>query len=338
MYSVVSFPSLIQATYGDHQNSANSLIDGLKIKHGDHWYLTGAMALQEGESPRRSINAMPDSIEYQVLLKAALLLAAQVVRQPGIVTIGAPSSVIARFLPIAKSIFSGSIEIACDGSVFGHARSDVQFDLSALEVIPEIVGCTIGLRKGADNISGNFFVLNCGFGTFESGLSTDQGMVERSIVTAHGFNYALSYVSRYLRSSFGLDFVNIYRLDSAIIKGHMIINRQRVDLTAIRREAIRVYYQEIVSPALRNIINDDTLALTNRIYLCGGAVLYPDLVDMFMDEFNGIADIQLVLDPQQLAAKGYLLNSLRVSNGERDISVGIDLGNSGTRIATFESN
>jgi len=42
---------------------------------------------------------------------------------------------------------------------------------------------------------------------------------------------------------------------------------------------------------------------------------------------NDIAQLEFVTDPANLASKGYALNSMRVSGGKKQSSVGLDIGN-----------
>jgi hypothetical protein len=74
---------------------------------------------------------------------------------------------------------------------------------------------------------------------------------------------------------------------------------------------------------------------SNKVYLCGGAMLYQDLVECFKNEFGEIAQLEFVTDPASLASKGYTLNSLRVSGGKKQSSVGLDIGNATTVVTTL---
>src|SRR5690606_19801853 len=114
-----------------------------------------------------------------------------------------------------------------------------------------------------------------------------------------------------------LGFRNAHMLDEAFQKGHIILNRKTVDLREMRRMVLRSYYNEVISPNLRNVITDKNLMKTNKIYLCGGAMFYQDLVDCFKNEFGEVAQLEFVTDPATLASKGYALNSMRVSGGNK---------------------
>jgi len=83
--------------------------------------------------------------------------------------------------------------------------------------------------------------------------------------------------------------------------------RKNVDVREIRKNALRSYYNEVISPNLRNVINDKNLMKTNKVYLCGGGMYYQDLIDCFKAEFNEIVQLEVVNDPSTLASKGYAL-------------------------------
>lgn len=206
-------------------------------------------------------------------------------------------------------------------------KRSVILDVQNVEVIPEIVGCTIALRKGEQQASGDFFVLSCGFGTFESVLSMESGIVKQTMISTHGLKYAVNMLMSELERNHYLGFRNAYLMDEAFQKGYIILNRKNVDLREIRRNVLKSYYNEVISPNLRNVITDANLMKTNKVYLCGGAMFYQDLVDCFKNEFGEIAQLEFVTDPASLASKGYARNSLRVSGGKKNSSVGLDIGN-----------
>jgi plasmid segregation protein ParM len=86
----------------------------------------------------------------------------------------------------------------------------------------------------------------------------------------------------------------------------------------------------VISPNLRSVISDSNLMKSNRIFLCGGGMYYEDLVNCFKEEYGEIAQLTIVSDPELQASKGYALNSLRISGGQKKSSIGIDIGNSTT--------
>ncbi len=336
MFAIQSFSSLIESSNANLNNTSRDLLNGLKIFQESHWYICGYLALNEGHLPHKLINSSPSDLDYQLLVKAALLLVAESVEQPLTVTTGFPYSTYRIYKDMATDLLKKSHIIEYDASTFsGNTKKTVILDIQNVEVIPEIVGCTIALRKGEQQAEGNFFVLSCGFGTFESVLSLESGIVEQTMVSTHGINYAVKLMMIELEKKHYLNFRNSHLMDEAFQKGYIILNRKNVDLREIRRNVLISYYNEVISPNLRNVINDKNLVQTSKVYLCGGGMYYQDLVDCFKNEFGDIVQLNFVTDPASLASKGYALNSLRLSGGKKQSSVGLDIGNSSTVVSTL---
>jgi len=336
MYSIQSFSSLVETNNTVLSNTSKDLLHGLKIAHDDKWHICGDLALNEGLSPHKIINSSPDDTDYQLLAKSALLLVQDAVDQPITVTTGFPYSTYHIYREKAISFLQRSHVLEYDASTFnGGGRKKAVLEVQQVDVIPEIVGCTIAIRKGEKQAKGSFFVLSCGFGTFESILSTDSGIIEQSMVSTHGVRYAVNILINELKSKYYLELRNAHQFDDAFQRGYVFLNRQNIDLREIRRNALQTYYNEVISPNLRSIITDANLMKTNRIYLCGGAMYYEDLVDCFKNEFANIAQIEVLDNPETLASKGYALNSLRITNGKRRSAVGIDIGNATTIVTNF---
>lgn len=337
MFAIQSFSSLIENNNANLSNTSKDLLNGLKIFHDSQWYICGNLALNEGQLPHKFINSSPIDLDYQLLVKAALLLISNSVEQPLTITTGFPYSTYRIYKDMAVDFLKRTHIIEFDASTFSSSSSkkSVILDVQNVEVIPEIVGCTIALRKGEEQAEGNFFVLGCGFGTFESVLSMDSGIVEQTMVSTHGLKYAVNMLINELKKSHYLGFRDAHLMDEAFQKGYIILNRKNVDLREIRRNVLKSYYNEVISPNLRNVITDTNLMKANKIYLCGGGMLYQDLVDCFKNEFGEIAQLEFVTDPSSLASKGYALNSLRVSGGKKQSSVGLDIGNAATVVSTL---
>jgi len=326
-----SFSSLIENNNSALNNTAADVLNGMKILHDNQWYICGNLALNEGQAPHKLINSSPADLDYQLLVKAALLLVAESVEQPVTITTGFPYATYRIYKDIAAEQLKKSHMIEYDSSTFGGSgKKTVILDVKNVDVIPEIVGCSIALRKGEENASGNFFILSCGFGTFESVLSMDSGVVEQTMISTHGLRYAINFMINELSKSHYLGFRTAHTLDEAFQKGYLYIDKKNVDVREIRKNALRSYYSEVISPNLRNVITDKTLTKANKIYLCGGGMYYQDLIDCFKAEFGEIAQLEIVSDPAALASKGYTLNSLRVSGGLKNASIGLDIGNSTT--------
>jgi len=326
-----SFSSLIENNNSPLNNTSADVLNGLKILHEGQWYICGNLALNEGQAPHKLINSSPSDLDYQLLVKAALLLVADSVEQPVTITTGFPYATYRIYKDIATEQLKKSHIIEYDASTFGgNGKKTVILDVKNVDVIPEIVGCSIALRKGEENASGSFFILSCGFGTFESVLSMDSGVVEQSMISTHGLRYAINYMINELSKTHYLGFRTAHTLDEAFQKGYLYIDKKNVDVREIRKNALKSYYNEVISPNLRNVITDKNLSKTNKIYLCGGGMYYQDLIECFKAEFGEIAQLEVVSDPSALASKGYALNSQRVSGGLKAASIGMDIGNSTT--------
>jgi len=337
MYSTQSFSSLVENNNTVLNNTSKDLLHGLRIFHDDKWYICGDLALNEGQSPHKLINSSPDDTDFQLLGKSALLLTQDTVEQPITVTTGFPYATYHIYKEKAMAFFRQSHILEFDASTYSSGgRKKVVLEVQNVDVIPEIVGCTIAIRKGEPQATGSFFVLSCGFGTFESILSTDSGIIEQTMVSTHGIRYAVNILINELKSKYYLEFRNAHLFDDAFQRGYVYLNRQNIDLREIRKKAIQTYYNEVISPNLRNIINDANLMKTNRIYLCGGAMYYQDLVDCFRNEFDGFAQLIVLDNPETQASKGYALNSLRITHGKRKSAVGIDIGNATTIVTNFD--
>ncbi len=336
MYEIQTFSSLVENNNTVLSNTSKDLLHGLKIQHNDKWYICGDLALNEGLSPHKLINSSPADLDYQLLAKAAMLLIQDRVEQPITITTGFPYSTYHIYKDRAVEFFQGTHLLDYDASTYNAGnKKKVVLEVQNVAVIPEIVGCTIAVRKGETQATGSFFVLSCGFGTFESILSTDSGIIEQTMVSTHGIRYAVNLMINELKSKYYLELRNTHQFDDAFQRGYVFLNRQNIDLREIRRNAIQTYYNEVISPNLRTIINDTNLMKTNRIYLCGGAMYYQDLIDCFNNEFGGFAKLTVLDNPETLASKGYALNSLRMTQGKQKSSVGIDIGNASTVVASF---
>jgi plasmid segregation protein ParM len=332
VFNIKKLPSLIEVNNSVLSGTSRNLIDGLKICNENLWYVCGNLALNEAILPHKLINSSPSDIDYQILLKASLLLMHDSIEQPLTITTGFPYSTYNLYREEASSYIKNTHRIEYDESTYtlNGGKKTIMLDVHNVEVMSEIVGCTLALRKGEAQEKGNFFVLSCGFGTFESIMSTDAGVVEQSMISTIGMSYAVNLTMKELLNKYYLEFRNAHLIDEAFQRGYIILNKKRIDLKELRRNSLRTYYQEVISPNLRSVISDSNLMKSNRIFLCGGGMYYEDLVNCFKEEYGEIAQLTIVSDPELLASKGYALNSLRISGGQKKSSIGIDIGNSTT--------
>lgn len=90
--TTLSFPSIFETAFGNNENSAKDLLNGLKIKKDNTWYLVGNLAKRGGINPGRITNASPLEEDFDILFKAALLNAEDKLTPPITVTLGFPFS------------------------------------------------------------------------------------------------------------------------------------------------------------------------------------------------------------------------------------------------------
>lgn len=338
--TTLSFPSVFETAFGNSENSAKDLLNGLKIKKDNNWYLVGNLAKRGGINPGRITNASPLEEDFEILFKAALLNAEDKLTQPITVTLGFPFS--------TYNVYKGAAEqflkkrhflVEYDSQTFnlkGSVRK-AMFDIDHFEVIPEIVGSIIGLKKVANlPASKNFIAISFGYGTIEGTMVTEDGLVHRTSFSSHGIKYVINNLMRELNQKHYLEMKNEYQLDEAFMKGSVFTNRKRIDLREIRKELLVQYYKEVVSPLLRNYFTDQDFESCETIYLLGGGAHYPELTEALNEEFKGFIPVEIAPEPEKLASIGYLYNSLRISDNYHKRSLGIDLGNASSIISFFE--
>ncbi|WP_143959870.1 ParM/StbA family protein [Litoribacter populi] len=334
---VIKYPSVLEANNVELKNVARDLVSGMNIIHEDQSYLVGDLALSEGFSPQRNINSAPDEDDYRVILKSALLIAGQKLGSPISLTVGFPFSTYQVYKDKAESLILKEHVIEFDTNTYrGGGRKKVALEVERLEVMPEVVGCAIGVRNSEPQATGNFFMLSLGYGTFEAILSTVGGVVQRSSVSTYGVRYAVNLMTQELIKEHYLDLKNEHQIDLAFSQGFIFLNRKRIDLTEIRRKVLKQYYQSIISPALRKAFSDQDFAKSQEAYLGGGGANYEVLVNLFKEEFDGILNVHVPPNPEKLASLGYCHHSAVISGGAKDRAVGLDIGNSSTIVTTFK--
>jgi len=333
------FPSAIETNNSNLANVSANLLNGLKLYHDDESYLIGNLALTEGISPHKNVNSAPSDLDYQLLAKAGMLLSHNSREEPVTVTTGFPFSTYQLYKNQAMNLLSEENVIDYDSSTFnGGGVKSVTVRVNKIDVLPEVAGCIIGLRKGEQQISGNFFVASLGYGTFESVLSTESGIVHRTAVSVNGLRYALNNMITELRKNNYLGMKTEHQLDAGLRNGYIILNRKKIDLKPLRKEVLTNYYKDIISPELRKAYSDADFEKSQKLYLTGGGALYPELVDCFKEEFDGVLETQIVDDPQSLASRGYCYNSLHLNGGDRSTAVGLDIGNYQSAVALFDDS
>ncbi len=338
--TTLSFPSIFETAFGNSESSSKDLLNGLKIKKDNIWYLVGNLARRGGINPGRITNASPLEEDYEILFKAALLTAEDKLQPPLTVTMGFPFSTYNVYKSAAEQFLKKRhFMVEYDSQTFnlkGSVRK-AMFEIDRYEIIPEIVGSIIGLKKHLNlPDSENFIAVSFGFGTIEGAMATEEGLVHRTSFSSHGIKYVINNLARELNRKYYLEMKNEYQLDEAFMKGSIFTNRKRIDLREIRKELLTQYYREVVAPLMRNYFTDMDFENCQKIYLMGGGAYYKDLTDMFTEEFKGFMPVEIAPDAEKLSSIGYLYNSLRVSDNYHKRSLGIDLGNSSSIISYFE--
>ncbi len=339
MFKTYTFPSVIEGSNTDLKNVSPDMINGLKVFHDNEGYVIGNLALTEGVSPHRNINSAPDELDYNLLLKSGLLIANQKLGNPLTVTTGFPFSTFQLYKEQATEHIQANHVIEYDAATYGGgAKKNVQVEIDNVQVIPEVIGCTIALRKGVQNVDGNFFMMSLGYGTLEGLLSTEGGIVQRTSLSTYGLRYAVNLLEKELAKEYYLELKTEHQIDVAFQKGVIFLNRKRIDIKSMRDKVIRQYYEDVVSPAMRKAFNDNDFTVSHRMFLGGGGAQYTQLVDCFKEEFRDILDLEIAQEPQTLASKGYCINSAQLNGGVKGNAVGLDIGNATTIVTVYDEN
>lgn len=339
--TTINFPSIFETAYGNTENSAKDLLNGLKIKRGEKWYLVGNLARKGAINPGRTVNAAPTEEDFDILFRSAITNVVEKVEHPFVITLGFPFSTYNVYKASAEQYLAKRhFMLDYDTRTFnlnGNIRKNT-FIIDRYEVIPEIVGGIIGLKKIVPAAANeNFIALSFGFGTMEGALATSDGLVHRTNFSSHGIRYVIGNLARELSQKYFLEMKNEYQLDEAFIKGSLFTNRKLIDLTEMRRDLLHQYYREVVSPLLRKYFTDSDLESCNKIYLMGGGANYSELFEAINEEFGDFIPVEVAPHPEYIISIGYLYNCLRISDTKASRCIGIDLGNATTAVSYFEN-
>ncbi len=333
----ISFPSVVEGHNTELVNVAKDQLNGLKIREGEDDYIIGNLALSEGRNPHKAINSSPDETDYKLLMKAGILTASNFVKEPMVITTGFPFSTININNQQAREYVSGLNDVKFDSRPFGgRDHQSLQFSVNRVEVIPELIGGIIGIRSGSAQRTGNFFMVSLGYGTVEIGLSTDGGIVQRTEGSAPGVRYAIDWAMKELMQNYYVGLRTEHQFDAAFQRGNITVNRKRIDLSEIRKRALTHYYNDVVSPLMRNTWEDEDFNRANTILLVGGGALYPEIVNSFTEEFGSFANVEVADNPTTVASRGFCIRSRNIAGGSTEAAVGIDLGNAHTTVSVFE--
>jgi len=334
---VEKIPSVIETNSTDLRFVSGDFINGIKIIDNGLSYIVGQLALNEGISPHKNINGEPIENDYQLLVKASLLLAVQRKGNPLIVTMGFPFSTFQLYKEKTRDLFKKVHQIEFDTAPYsGGGSKTLTAEIEQLAVMPEAIACVLALRKH-EHKRDNFFIISLGFGTCEAIFSTEAGLVQRSSLSTFGLRYAVKLLEAELMKTYYLDLKNEHQLDAAFRDGFIFLNRKRVDISELRSVVLKQYYSDVVSPGLRRVFDDNDFARASGMYLAGGGALFETLVEEFKKEFEGVIKVEVSENAPHLAAVGYSYNSLGLSNGDRSRAVGIDVGNSSTIVCSFKN-
>ncbi|ASZ11260.1 ParM/StbA family protein [Chitinophaga pendula] len=338
--STIKFPSVFETAFGNTENSSKDLLNGLKVKKDNTWYLVGNLAKRGGINPGRVTNASPEEEDYDILFKAAMLNTIDRVQQPISLTMGFPFSTYNVYKTAAEQFLAKRhFLMEYDTQTF-NTKGGVKkgmFDIEKFEIIPEIVGGIIGLKKALDiPADQNFIAVSFGFGTVEGGLAASEGLVHRTCFSSFGIKYAINNLARELSKKYYLEMKNEHQLDEAFMKASIFTNRKRIDLKDMRKELLTQYYKEVISPLMRQYFTDRDFESCEKIYLMGGGAHYKELTDAFAEEYNNFIPVEVAPNPEDLISMGYLYNSLRISDNKPNVCVGMDLGNASSIISIFE--
>lgn len=337
MRSSLSIPSVFEHNNANLSMVSQDLINGLRLYIDGVPYVVGNLALSEGLSPHRTVNAAPSEIDYQILFQAALLLVSHKNNRPLTVTTGFPFGTYQVNKSVAPDLLQKTHKIDFDMSTFStKGRSEIKVEVSSVEILPEMVGNIIALRKGETKATGNFFVISLGYGTCEAVLSTENGIVQRTAVSINGLQYAIDLFIKELGRQYSLGLKNEKQMEQAFMSNFIVLNRQKIDILDIRRNVLNMYYKDVISPNLRRIFTDADFAKADKMYITGGGALYMELVENFYKEFEEVLNVEVVANPLTLTSVGYCLHSAQVNGGDVNSAVGIDIGNSSTVITQYE--
>ena len=328
-YQKIVFPSVLESYNSDLSRVTANQLTGLKIRHNSRDYIVGKLALSEGISPHKAINSSPEDTDYQVLMKSALLLSNTLANGQKLnITTGFPFSTFQMNEKRASAIITENANVIHDTRPYGgQDYKDDPVNIGSVNIIPELLGSIIAARNGEVDVSGGMFLVSVGFGTLEIGLSTDDGFIQRTFNSGPGVRYAINSAMKKLQEKHYLGLRTEHQFDDAFHKGTIILNRKRIDLGEVRKAALQEYYDDVISPLIKNVWTDEDFDKSNTLVLVGGGALYGDLVNAFRNEFEGILNIVVPKEPMFMASKGYLLHAQKNSQKTGGVAVGIDIGN-----------
>ena len=332
-------PSVFEENSIELHKVADNLVDGIKITNfNGKDYLVGNLALREGSAPHKLINTSVNEIDFQLMAVSGLLVSTMGRYSKLVVTTGFPFTTFQSYRKDAEKFLQRRFDVGFDTRTYGGSKLEMSsFTVDSVEIMTEIDGCVKAIRDGAQPDRNNFFVASLGYGTFEIAQSLPKGVVNRTTYSSKGLQYAVSIVENELKKQYYLNLLTEQQIEKAFQRGLIVLNRKRISLKELRLKALTSYYNEVILPAIKRKFTDEDYTNTDRLYLVGGVARYPELVDMFREEFSSFLDIVVYPDPYLCAGKGFCLQSIAkakltsdLENRENTAYVGIDIGNSNT--------
>ncbi len=334
----LSLPSVVERYNQALINVSTDPEKGIQLYEAGAGYLIGDLALTQGHAPYRNINSSPSEADYQLLAKAGLLLASEGKSGEIVITTGFPYTTYELYKQQAVDFFTPrDVFIEFNGDTFTtNEHKRIQLTVRHVEVMPEILGCILAIRKGLEH-KGNFFIVSLGYGTCETGLSMDTGLVTRTCMSASGLRYAVNNLQAELGKSYNLGMKNEHMVNQSFQSGKIVLDRKRKDLIDIRRNHLANYYDEVLSPTLKKAFTDSDFEKADTLYLVGGGAKYADLVDCFKQEFDGVLNIVVPEQAENMASVGYCLRSAQwCGPGHSSQAVGLDIGNAYTVVTQLK--
>ncbi len=357
MVKTFSFPSVYEATIREYYTSNDPILGFSKIKLDGVDYIVGLQALFEGVSPHKAINASPADSDYRIISQSAILLASNAcmsnskfVKLPNLsITTGFPFATFQSNKEEAEEYFKAEKVITYYKAEENGNTTTEQKLIPAckINILPELAGCDIALRKGENPIDGNFIIISLGYGTCEGAVSKPEGLLSKSTFSTHGISYAVDLFTQELNKNAYLRLKTDHQVDQIFTKGFVYIDRKRKDFGEEKRRSLQLYYSNVISPAIKRYISDEDFEVCSKIVLVGGGAYHQDLVNMFTEEFGEFCPITTVPSPEKCASIGYAINSKLVNGAEvadkdalsyvpEDSStqyIGIDIGNATTCVS-----
>ncbi|MDG1279226.1 MAG: ParM/StbA family protein [Algoriphagus sp.] len=337
-FDVITIPSVFGTAPALLDNFVEKIHKGLKLKIENDFFMVGDLALNEGVQPHKEINSSPNDLDYKLLMTSALLVENSKLGNALTVTTGFPfaSYQVNKDLALENLLKDHLVEF--DSSIFSNGGvKKMVIEVSNGAILPEVSASAHAIRS-IYKVEGDFMVLSLGFGTFETIYSNSNGEfgLQRTASSSQGIIYALQALRKELFNLYPSNMISDTFLDEALRNGYIFLDRKKVDIKDLRNKVLTLYYKNLISPTVKKAFTDREFSKSQGIYLAGGGALYPELVSMFKEEFKDIIDVQVLEDPQYLAAKGYFLRSSKLNGGNKAQSVGIDMGNSTTVVCSLE--